>query len=288
MTIVVFSYHCTDKPKKFKYGLKNCELRGNVKSAITTYYDDITVDGLIRENAIPWSVETAQFDNNGNLTEKYTEYKKNVWGKTEYDYDSSERTVSVVESGILTSSNNDGTPSYTEYAGRIKEKQFYNEEGFLVRYDHYSRFVSNKEGETISCDTSTYLLTYTANDILSGQYYLKSNGDSVLTDTYNDKGLVKENHHTPKRVYEYDTEGNQTKETIFYSSRTIVKAREYNEKGDMIKEGELSPSNLLKMIGENLTSYTYEYDVHGNWVVKKSFNSGGYLRSVKHRTIAYY
>ncbi len=149
-------------------------------------------------------------------------------------------------------------------------KKTYNEDGSLY---HASEFTYNSAGNQISEkeydeDMKLYnktICTYDSNNKLMEKREYKVRDTEILDE-----------------VYSYNADGNLVEETTYdqgevYSRRVVT----YDAKSNVSSEITTEPSYSTS------TTYSYEYDSQGNWIVRERYENGK-LKGTERREIIYY
>lgn len=205
-----------------------------------------------------------------------------------------------------------------EYQESVKSKRgkssetFYNENGNLYREINYEKDYPDSI-KIWGCVDNFRAVRLNFTDIYFDDEPLMSIRVSTVPDTtkvsderydskylykYNEKEQLIEkkiifNNETVLTVETFEYVGNERKSTTIQSgNKDVTKSSQiYDVKGDMIKETYFDEKGKVNFS----TSYTYELDTKGNWIVQKSFDNvkikGKTVlkpSSITYRTITYY
>ena len=241
---------------------KDFDLKGNVQSVVIAGYEALDMDGeIVKDN--PWYSLTVFFDQQGRIQEILQEGKE-VYAYTSrsrtirhYDFDGEFESQEVVtytaQGDILSWTHSDASDTILS-----QEKYTYNSNGRCIEKEVYSPFGLNLICRDYAYDAEGHCTAYTA---------------------YNLDG-------TPSYGWQcvYDSIGRKTCEQWITPDGAVSGSStfNYNEQGFVAVE---TTDNKYT------TTYTYEYDEQGNWIVKHITYAGGYDRpsyAIEERTIVYY
>ncbi len=241
-------------------------LKGDVKSLVTIEYRFIYYDAEGENNTV-LTTTTRKFNKIGFITEIIVE-ENDLVTRTKYKYNWQDK--SKIESENYFMGNNQTMDVKWIYNkdGKGATKEFYTHKGPLFnvvkyKYDDHGNIIHKGY--------------YTDSDSLVSEESFKfdDDGNQIEYISYPaDNGTIVR--------YNYEYENGKLFKEYESSLWNRTSTYKYNEQGD-----EIELKIDVEGFNSTLSTYTYEYDKHGNWT-KQTVNFNNQQEAITERTISYY
>ena len=219
-------------------------------------------------------VWSSSYDGRGNLTEvRHANTAGRLISRRSYSYE-----------GIFSESgtSRNGGGSRSNIVMNRQAAEWYNQDGavefsWTYMYDARGNLIEKLYRHPEPSFEIKWAYTYSQNNEQTSEVYYDSRGSVFsgyrTTNEYDSKGRV-------IATIQHDASGTQLSSSRF----------EYNNQGDLTESITYNPDDSL----ESSTTYEYQYDTKGNWVVKKTLYTNnlreeyGVPTLVQYRTIEYF
>lgn len=261
--------------------LKDLNLNGSVKLYEVKVYSAINNgDSIVKGNPIRDEHQFVKFNKEGIKTEyNYYDTNNKYMGNAEYYYYPEEFYNKTI---------------FTDSIGKISRYYIYkfDQHNNLVQFKSYDKndmVIDSMNYENIKSDIKKDSI---GNKIEETNYNLDGEKDGKQIYKYNKKQQLQEaitynneNRASYKTTNKYDDNKNILETSFFTESPLLIETELIIEKG--VEYTEETTWTTEEMTFEKKTTYTYKYDIKGNWIKKVEFENDLPLK-IMERKIEYY